>query len=109
MQRVLHAVSERYIYSVCCRWFQIKRSRLAQCVDSSQLVQQVRPTEALSNHHYLCTCTKELWILLMHLLEHRSKTLHTQVNEHSSGQHIMSLLTAETSCLHILTFCVFCK
>ncbi|KAM6995376.1 protein MMS22-like [Tautogolabrus adspersus] len=39
---------------------------------------KVRPTEALSSHHYLCSCTKELWILLMHLLEHRKKVLHTQ-------------------------------
>uniref|UniRef100_A0A672HQ04 Protein MMS22-like n=1 Tax=Salarias fasciatus TaxID=181472 RepID=A0A672HQ04_SALFA len=38
----------------------------------------VRPTEALSSHHYLCTCTKELWVLLMFLLEHRHKVLHTQ-------------------------------
>ncbi|XP_062843616.1 protein MMS22-like [Trichomycterus rosablanca] len=39
---------------------------------------RVRPTEALISHHYQCTCTKELWILLIHFLEHRSKTLHTQ-------------------------------
>uniref|UniRef100_A0A672ZG30 Protein MMS22-like n=1 Tax=Sphaeramia orbicularis TaxID=375764 RepID=A0A672ZG30_9TELE len=39
---------------------------------------KVRPTEALSSHHYLCSCTKELWVLLMHLLEYRSKVLHTQ-------------------------------
>ncbi|XP_060907203.1 protein MMS22-like [Labrus mixtus] len=39
---------------------------------------KVRPTEALSSHHYLCSCTKELWILLMHLLEHRKKMFHTQ-------------------------------
>ncbi|KAK0146986.1 Protein MMS22-like [Merluccius polli] len=39
---------------------------------------KVRPTEALASDHYLCTCTKELWILIMHLLEHRSKALHTQ-------------------------------
>ncbi|CAB1333669.1 unnamed protein product [Coregonus sp. 'balchen'] len=39
---------------------------------------KVRPTEALTSHHYHCTCTKELWILLLHLLEHRSKVLHTQ-------------------------------
>lgn len=40
---------------------------------------QVRPTEALSSHHYLCSCTKELWILIMHLLEYRNKELHTPV------------------------------
>ncbi|KAG7475126.1 hypothetical protein JOB18_024511 [Solea senegalensis] len=39
---------------------------------------KARPTEALSSHHYLCSCTKELWVLLMHLLEHRNKVLHTQ-------------------------------
>uniref|UniRef100_A0AAY5K5P2 Protein MMS22-like n=1 Tax=Esox lucius TaxID=8010 RepID=A0AAY5K5P2_ESOLU len=39
---------------------------------------KVLPTEALTSHHYHCTCTKELWILLIHLLEHRSKVLHTQ-------------------------------
>ncbi|XP_028985753.1 protein MMS22-like isoform X2 [Betta splendens] len=38
---------------------------------------KVRPTEALSSHHYLCSCTKELWVLLIHLLEYRNKTLHT--------------------------------
>ncbi|XP_077072871.1 protein MMS22-like isoform X2 [Siphateles boraxobius] len=39
---------------------------------------KVRPTETLNTHHYHCLCTKELWILLMHLLEHRSKSMHTQ-------------------------------
>ncbi|KAI3361438.1 hypothetical protein L3Q82_013609, partial [Scortum barcoo] len=39
---------------------------------------KVRPTEALSSQHYLCSCTKELWVLLMHLLEYRSKVLHRQ-------------------------------
>ncbi|XP_064198170.1 protein MMS22-like [Anguilla rostrata] len=39
---------------------------------------KVRPTEALTTQHYHCTCTKELWILIRHLLEHRSRVLHTQ-------------------------------
>ncbi|CAG6016014.1 unnamed protein product [Menidia menidia] len=39
---------------------------------------KVRPTEAAGSTHYLCSCTKELWILLMYLLEHRHKVLHTQ-------------------------------
>ncbi|XP_056299717.1 protein MMS22-like [Pseudoliparis swirei] len=39
---------------------------------------KVRPTEALSSHHHLCSCTKELWVLLMHLLEYRNKVLHMQ-------------------------------
>ncbi|KAL7842587.1 hypothetical protein SRHO_G00242760 [Serrasalmus rhombeus] len=39
---------------------------------------KVRPTETLTSSHYYCACTKELWIILIHLLEHRSKTQHTQ-------------------------------
>ncbi|NXP51950.1 MMS22 protein, partial [Heliornis fulica] len=34
---------------------------------------KVRPSEALNSHHYPCTCIKELWILLMQLLDHRNK------------------------------------
>uniref|UniRef100_A0AAR2IZH9 Protein MMS22-like n=1 Tax=Pygocentrus nattereri TaxID=42514 RepID=A0AAR2IZH9_PYGNA len=37
-----------------------------------------KPTETLTSNHYYCACTKELWIILIHLLEHRSKTQHTQ-------------------------------
>ncbi|XP_037129623.1 protein MMS22-like [Syngnathus acus] len=39
---------------------------------------KVRPTEVLSSHHYLCSCTKELWILVIHLLQYRNKRLHSQ-------------------------------
>nr|XP_060473193.1 protein MMS22-like [Panthera onca] len=34
---------------------------------------KVRPSEALMSHHCPCPCIKELWVLLIHLLEHRSK------------------------------------
>ncbi|KFQ29861.1 Protein MMS22-like, partial [Merops nubicus] len=34
---------------------------------------KVRPSEALTSHHYPCTCIKELWILLIQLLGHRNK------------------------------------
>uniref|UniRef100_A0A8C0Q4E3 Protein MMS22-like n=1 Tax=Canis lupus familiaris TaxID=9615 RepID=A0A8C0Q4E3_CANLF len=34
---------------------------------------KVRPSEALASHHCSCSCIKELWILLIHLLEHRNK------------------------------------
>lgn len=34
---------------------------------------QVRPSEALMINHYSCSCVKELWVLLVHLLDHRSK------------------------------------
>ncbi|KAM6280262.1 protein MMS22-like isoform 2-T2 [Porphyrio hochstetteri] len=39
---------------------------------------KVRPSEALATHHYPCTCIKELWILLIHLLDHRNKGSHTE-------------------------------
>lgn len=39
---------------------------------------KVRPTEMLTIHHYPCSCIKELWVLLIHLLENRNKSLHTQ-------------------------------
>ncbi|KAH0622164.1 hypothetical protein JD844_024220 [Phrynosoma platyrhinos] len=34
---------------------------------------QVRPPEALTSPHYPCVCVKELWVLLIHLLDHRNK------------------------------------
>ncbi|NXY41469.1 MMS22 protein, partial [Ceuthmochares aereus] len=39
---------------------------------------KVRPSEALASHHYPCTCIRELWILLIQLLDHRNKTSHTE-------------------------------
>ncbi|NXX75480.1 MMS22 protein, partial [Urocolius indicus] len=39
---------------------------------------KVRPSEALISHHYPCTCIKELWILLIQLLDHRNKGAHTE-------------------------------
>ncbi|XP_004422198.1 PREDICTED: protein MMS22-like [Ceratotherium simum simum] len=34
---------------------------------------KVRPSEALVSHHCPCPCIKELWVLLIHLLDHRNK------------------------------------
>uniref|UniRef100_A0A8C6RGU0 Protein MMS22-like n=1 Tax=Nannospalax galili TaxID=1026970 RepID=A0A8C6RGU0_NANGA len=34
---------------------------------------KVIPSEALMVHHCPCSCVKELWVLLIHLLDHRSK------------------------------------
>uniref|UniRef100_A0A6I8S937 Protein MMS22-like n=1 Tax=Xenopus tropicalis TaxID=8364 RepID=A0A6I8S937_XENTR len=34
---------------------------------------QVRPSEALNDQIYHCICVKEMWILLLQLLDHRSK------------------------------------
>ncbi|XP_010211554.1 PREDICTED: protein MMS22-like [Tinamus guttatus] len=39
---------------------------------------KVRPSEALTSHHYPCTCIKELWVLVIHLLDHRNKGCHTE-------------------------------
>ncbi|XP_004454624.2 protein MMS22-like isoform X2 [Dasypus novemcinctus] len=34
---------------------------------------KIRPSEALVSHNCPCQCIKELWVLLIHLLDHRSK------------------------------------
>nr|XP_023399423.1 LOW QUALITY PROTEIN: protein MMS22-like [Loxodonta africana] len=34
---------------------------------------KIRPSEALLSQHCPCPCIKELWVLLIHLLDHRSK------------------------------------
>ncbi|NWW91560.1 MMS22 protein, partial [Rhynochetos jubatus] len=39
---------------------------------------KVRPSEALTSHHYPCICIKELWVLLIQLLDHRNKGFHTE-------------------------------
>uniref|UniRef100_A0A8C3N6Y6 Protein MMS22-like n=1 Tax=Geospiza parvula TaxID=87175 RepID=A0A8C3N6Y6_GEOPR len=39
---------------------------------------KVRPSEALTSSHYSCTCIKELWILLIQLLDHRNKGSNTE-------------------------------
>ncbi|NXR59915.1 MMS22 protein, partial [Rhadina sibilatrix] len=41
-------------------------------------IDQVRPSEALTSSHYACTCIKELWILLLQLLDHRNKGSNTE-------------------------------
>ncbi|XP_072189720.1 protein MMS22-like isoform X2 [Excalfactoria chinensis] len=40
---------------------------------SIQKYNKVRPSEALTNHHYPCNCIKELWVLLIQLLDFRNK------------------------------------
>ncbi|XP_021177362.2 protein MMS22-like isoform X1 [Fundulus heteroclitus] len=49
---------------------------------------KVRPTETLSSDPFSCLCTKELWVLLMYLLEHRKKVLGTE----SFWSYVNSLL-----------------
>uniref|UniRef100_A0A8D0DNI8 Protein MMS22-like n=1 Tax=Salvator merianae TaxID=96440 RepID=A0A8D0DNI8_SALMN len=34
---------------------------------------KLRPSEGLTSHPFPCICVKELWVLLIHLLDHRNK------------------------------------
>ncbi|XP_063773088.1 protein MMS22-like isoform X2 [Pseudophryne corroboree] len=40
---------------------------------AATLYSKVRPSEALSSQFHSCMCIKEMWILLIHLLDHRSQ------------------------------------
>ncbi|XP_066466217.1 protein MMS22-like [Tiliqua scincoides] len=40
---------------------------------AANIYTKVRPSEALTSHHYPCICVKELWVMLIHLLDHRNK------------------------------------
>ncbi|KAJ8411514.1 hypothetical protein AAFF_G00163220 [Aldrovandia affinis] len=77
---ILHLLGERMQGQVVLSLFEEHLSSLLcdLIVLAVNKYSKVRPTEALSTHHYHCTCTKELWILIRHLLEHRSRVLHTQ-------------------------------
>uniref|UniRef100_A0A8C5UFV5 Protein MMS22-like n=1 Tax=Malurus cyaneus samueli TaxID=2593467 RepID=A0A8C5UFV5_9PASS len=39
---------------------------------------KVRPSEALTSSHCPCTCIKEMWVLLIQLLDHRNKGSETE-------------------------------
>ncbi|XP_078068762.1 protein MMS22-like isoform X3 [Mustelus asterias] len=39
---------------------------------------KVRPSEVLTTCHYQCSCIKELWVLLIHLLDYRNKASQTE-------------------------------
>lgn len=60
------------------------------------IVFQVRPSEALTSSHYPCTCIKELWILLIQLLDHRNKGSNTEVKE-----EYFYICSTVTKCSHM--------
>ncbi|KAM6910134.1 protein MMS22-like [Xenentodon cancila] len=70
---------------------------------------KVRPTEALSSSHYLCSCTKELWVLLMHLLEHRSKSQHTQSFWSYMNSLLRPLVSGKPAAKHFSGLPTHCK
>ncbi|KAM9156265.1 protein MMS22-like isoform 2-T2 [Pangshura tecta] len=57
---------------------------------------KVRPSEALTSHHYPCSCIKELWVLLIHLLDHRNKGSHTEKQVESNWNFVEELLKRST-------------
>lgn len=62
---------------------------------------QVRPSEALTSHHYPCTCIKELWILLIQLLDHRNKGSHTEVMEEYCYVYVCYICNIVAKCSQI--------
>lgn len=58
---------------------------------------KVRPSEVLNICHYQCTCVKELWTLLIHLLDHRHKTSQTENFWSSLNNHLRNLLQERAS------------
>ncbi|XP_067150049.1 protein MMS22-like isoform X2 [Apteryx mantelli] len=58
---------------------------------------KVRPSEALTSHHYPCTCIKELWILLIQLLDHRNKGSHTESFWSSVNKNLKNIFERPSS------------
>ncbi|XP_041044792.1 protein MMS22-like isoform X2 [Carcharodon carcharias] len=53
---------------------------------------KVRPSEVLTTFHYQCSCIKELWVLLIHLLDHRNKASQTEDFWSCVNNHLRNLL-----------------
>ncbi|XP_038655473.1 protein MMS22-like [Scyliorhinus canicula] len=53
---------------------------------------KVRPSEILNTCHYQCSCIKELWVLLIHLLDHRNKASQTENFWSCCNIHFRNLL-----------------
>ncbi|XP_072355683.1 protein MMS22-like isoform X2 [Scyliorhinus torazame] len=53
---------------------------------------KVRPSEVLTTCHYQCSCIKELWVLLIHLLDHRNKASQTENFWSCCNNHFRNLL-----------------
>ncbi|KAM4735616.1 protein MMS22-like isoform 2-T2 [Anableps anableps] len=70
---------------------------------------KVRPTEMLSSNPFLCLCTKELWVLLMYLLEYRNKALRTQSFWGYMNSLLKPLVTGQPAPKHSGGFLTHCK
>ncbi|XP_061677187.1 protein MMS22-like isoform X2 [Syngnathoides biaculeatus] len=70
---------------------------------------KVRPSEVLSSHHYLCSCTKELWILVIHLLEFRNKRLHSQSFWSYMNSLLRPLVSGKPAADQFTGFPTYCK
>ncbi|XP_043541360.1 protein MMS22-like isoform X2 [Chiloscyllium plagiosum] len=70
---------------------------------------KVRPSEVLTMYHYQCNCIKELWVLLIHLLDHRNKVSQTENFWSCCSNHLRNLLQVasgvEGACLSDATHC----
>ncbi|XP_067839942.1 protein MMS22-like [Heptranchias perlo] len=53
---------------------------------------KVRPSEVLTTCHYQSSCIKELWVLLIHLLDHRNKASQTEDFWSCLNNHLRNLL-----------------
>ncbi|XP_051880793.1 protein MMS22-like isoform X2 [Pristis pectinata] len=58
---------------------------------------KVRPSDVLNICHYQCSCVKELWTLLIHLLDHRNKTSQTENFWSCLNNHLRNLLQEATN------------
>uniref|UniRef100_A0A4W3J3W4 Protein MMS22-like n=1 Tax=Callorhinchus milii TaxID=7868 RepID=A0A4W3J3W4_CALMI len=53
---------------------------------------EVRPSEVLTTCHYQCGCVKELWALVIQLLNHRKKASHTGAFWSWLNNHLRNML-----------------
>ncbi|XP_047216996.1 protein MMS22-like [Girardinichthys multiradiatus] len=70
---------------------------------------KVRPTEMLSSNPFHCLCTKELWVLLMYLLEYRNKVLRTQSFWSYMNSLLKPLVTRQPPSEHLGGLPTHCK
>ncbi|MEQ2313952.1 Protein MMS22-like [Ameca splendens] len=70
---------------------------------------KVRPTEMLSSNPFHCLCTKELWVLLMYLLEYRNKVLRTQSFWSYMNSLLKPLVTGQPPSEHFGGLPTHCK
>ncbi|XP_069743206.1 protein MMS22-like [Narcine bancroftii] len=70
---------------------------------------KVRPSEVLNTCHYQCSCIKELWLILIHLLDHRSKTSQTENFWSCLNSHLKNLLQQATNTEGVHRDATICK